>query len=88
MAVELGAAGIVAPATRPERLNLFRQIVGDKLILSPGVGAQGGTVADPIRAGADYIIVGRAIYDAANPRAEAEKITKEIARAARAPPPR
>ena len=88
MAVEVGAAGIVAPATRPERVRLFRTIVGDRLILSPGVGAQGGTPADPIRAGADYIIVGRAIYDAANPRAEAEKITQEAARAAAAPPRR
>lgn len=89
MAVKVGAAGIVAPATRPDRVRLFRDIVGDKLILSPGVGAQGGTVADPIHAGADYIIVGRAIYDAANPRAEAEKIANEITRAsagrARAP---
>src|SRR3972149_3091999 len=82
MAVTVGATGIIAPATRPERVHLFRQIVGDRLILSPGVGAQGGTVADPIAAGADYIIVGRAIYDAANPRQAAEKIVKEIAGAA------
>jgi orotidine-5'-phosphate decarboxylase len=88
LAVDVGAAGIVAPATRPERVRALRKIVGDRLILSPGVGAQGGTPADPIAAGADYIIVGRAIYDAANPRAEAEKITKEIARSAAAPPPR
>jgi len=88
MAVKAGAAGIIAPATRPERVKELRKIVGDRLILSPGVGAQGGTPADPIAAGADYIIVGRAIYDAHNPRAEAEKIAKEITRAAPAPPPR
>ena len=88
LAVTVGAAGIVAPATRPERVKHLRGIVGDRLILAPGVGAQGGTPADPIAAGADYIIVGRAIYDAANPRAEAEKITREIAKAAgaRRPP--
>ena len=88
LAVQVGASGIIAPATRPERVQRLREIVGDKLILAPGVGAQGGTPADPIAAGADYIIVGRAIYDAPNPRAEAEKITKEIARAAEAPRPR
>jgi len=82
MAVEVGAAGIIAPATRPDRVRTLRAILGGRLILSPGVGAQGGTVADPIAAGADYIIVGRAIYDAANPRQEAEKIVTEIARAA------
>ncbi len=88
MAVRVGATGIVAPATRPDRIHLFRAIVEDRLILSPGVGAQGGSAADPIAAGADYIIVGRAIYDAANPRAETEKITREIAKAAAAPRPR
>lgn len=84
MAVRAGAKGIIAPATRPDRVALFRAIVGDRLILSPGVGVQGGTAADPITAGADYIIVGRAIHGAENPRAAAEAITKAI-RAARAP---
>ena len=85
MAVRAGAAGIVAPATRPERVQRLRAVIGDKLILSPGVGAQGGTIADPILAGADYIIVGRAIYDGANPRAEAEKVAKAIASTAPSP---
>jgi len=88
LAVQVGASGIIAPATRPERVQRLREIVGDKLILAPGVGAQGGTPADPIAAGADYIIVGRAIYDSPNPRAEADKITRAIARAAEAPRPR
>jgi len=88
LAVTVGASGIIAPATRPERVKHLRELIGDKLILAPGVGAQGGTPADPIAAGADYIIVGRAIYDSPNPRAEAEKITKEIARAGGAPRPR
>lgn len=81
MAVKVGASGVVAPATRPDRVALFRAIIGDRLILSPGVGAQGGTPADPIKAGADYIIVGRAIHGAENPRAAAEAITKAIAAA-------
>lgn len=87
MAVEVGATGIIAPATRPERVRELRRIVGDRLILSPGVGLQGGTVADPIAAGADYIIVGRMIYDAQNPRAEAERITRTVAQAGGTSPP-
>jgi len=38
LAVTVGAAGIVAPATRPERVKHLRGIVGDRLILAPGAG--------------------------------------------------
>ncbi len=72
-----GARGIVAPATRPERIAELRRIIGDMEIISPGVGAQGGKASDAIRAGADYIIVGRAIYEAADPRGAAEKLAAE-----------
>ncbi len=78
LAVEVGATGIIAPATRPERVSVLRGIVGEKLILTPGVGAQGGSAADAIRAGADYVIVGRSIYNAEDPRAAAESIVEEI----------
>jgi orotidine-5'-phosphate decarboxylase len=79
LAVECGASGIVAPATRPERLKEIRSIVGDMTIISPGVGAQGGNASDAIRAGADYVIVGRSIYNSKAPGKEAEKIVREIA---------
>jgi len=76
---ESGAFGIVAPATRPERVKELRAVIGDGLkIISPGVGAQGGSAADTIRAGADWVIVGRSIYNSENPRAEAEKVKNEI----------
>ncbi len=78
LAVETGAAGIIAPATRPEKVKQLREVVGDLKILSPGVGAQGGSAADTIRAGADYIIVGRSIYQAADPREAAKKLAEEI----------
>ena len=78
MAVDSGATGVVAPATRPERLREIRNIVGDLTIISPGVGAQGGSAADAIRAGADYVIVGRSIYGSKNPDVEAGKIADEI----------
>ena len=78
IAKEEGALGIIAPATRPERLREIRKIAGDLLILSPGVGAQGGKARDAIEAGADYIIVGRSIYNAENPEKKAKEIMEEI----------
>ncbi len=78
MAVQAGATGIVAPATRPERVRMLRGIVGNRLILSPGVGAQGGKASDAIRAGADALIVGRSIYEAADPAKAALAIAAEL----------
>jgi orotidine-5'-phosphate decarboxylase len=80
LAVRAGAAGIIAPATRPERVKALRAIVGSKLILAPGVGAQGGKAADAIRAGADAVIVGRAIYEARDPAQAARELATEIRR--------
>lgn len=79
MAKEQGAMGIVAPATRPERITRMREIVGDLKIISPGIGAQGGKASDAISFGADFVIVGRAIYESADPGEAAESIAKEIA---------
>lgn len=78
LAVDVGATGIIAPATKPEKVKALRKIVGNLRILSPGVGAQGGSASDTIRAGADYVIVGRAIYEAADPEAAVRKIATEI----------
>ena len=78
LAVECGASGIVAPATRPETVRDMRKIVGDLSIISPGVGAQGGSAAEAIRAGADHVIVGRTIYNSKAPGKEADKIVREI----------
>lgn len=81
LAVETGATGVIAPATRPDRVAHIRGIIGDLKILSPGVGAQGGSAADTIKAGADYIIVGRAIYQADNPNEAASGLANEIRKA-------
>ena len=70
-AVIAGADGIIAPATRPDRVQVLRGFVGHKKILSPGVGAQGGD-ADAIAALVDGIIVGRSIYEAPDPAAAAQ----------------
>ncbi len=77
---EEGAAGIIAPATRPERVRELRSIVGNLLILSPGVGAQGGSAAEAIRNGADFVIAGRSIYQSADPRGSAERLVEEVRR--------
>jgi len=77
LAKAMGARGIVAPATRPERISDLRRLIGDLEIISPGVGAQGGKASDALRAGADFVIVGRAIYDAPDPGAAARKLAEE-----------
>lgn len=77
-ALEGGADGFIAPGTRPERITHIRRLVGDKLILTPGIGAQGGSAMAAVKAGADFVIVGRAIYQADDPGAEARKVIAEI----------
>lgn len=78
LAKQSGASGIIAPATRPGRLSEIRSMAENLMILTPGVGAQGGSASDAIKAGADYIIVGRSIYKADDPRAAAQKLAAEI----------
>lgn len=78
MAKREGAHGLIAPATRPHRLRRIKEIAGDMEILSPGVGAQGGKAREAIEAGADYIIVGRTIYQSKDPVEAARKIDEEI----------
>ena len=78
LAKSAGARGIVAPATRPERIVALRKIIDNLEIISPGVGAQGGKASDAIRAGADYIIVGRTIYESTDPATAARKLVDEV----------
>lgn len=78
LGVECGVDGFIAPATRPDRIAAIRAVVGDKKILSPGVGAQGGKASDAISAGATYAIVGRAIYGSDDPRASAKAFAEDI----------
>jgi orotidine-5'-phosphate decarboxylase len=78
MAKTCRADGIIAPATRPERVKNLKKLAAPLKVLCPGVGAQGGNAGEVIRAGADWIIVGRAIYDARNPRKSAGEIAEEI----------
>ena len=72
LAKECGADGIIAPATRPERVTSLKELIGDLRIYSPGVGAQGGdllTIAGIV----DGVIIGRAIYEAEDPKEAASQ---------------
>jgi len=84
---ELGVDGLVCS---PEEAANVRAIVGGGMALvTPGIrpaGAEAGdqkrimTPAGAIAAGADYLVVGRPIVAASDPRAAADAIVAEIAR--------
>jgi len=78
LGIKCGVDGFIAPATRPERIADIRKIIGSKKILSPGVGTQGGSASSAIAAGADYVIIGRTIYNSAEPKKIAADIEAEI----------
>jgi orotidine-5'-phosphate decarboxylase len=82
---DIGIDGIVCAATEAARV---RSIVGpDRFIVTPGIrpaGAEAGdqkrivTPGDAIRKGATHLVVARPIVKAADPRAAAEAIVKEM----------
>ena len=87
MAQEAGMQGVVASAQETPEI---RKACGpDFQIVTPGIrGASAGTErndqsrtmgpGEAIRAGANYIVVGRPIIAAADPRAAAQKIVEEL----------
>src|SRR6188508_997567 len=87
---DMGIDGLVCS---PEEASPLRLAVGnDMLFVTPGVRPEGSAhgdqkrVATPgqaIRAGADYLVVGRPITGAADPRAVAQSVVAEIAAAAK-----
>jgi orotidine-5'-phosphate decarboxylase len=71
-ALEWKAHGVIVGATKPPIISRVRQLVGPNLpIYSPGVGAQGGDAQAAVKAGATYLILGRAIYGAPDPKSAA-----------------
>jgi orotidine-5'-phosphate decarboxylase len=84
-ALETGCDGVISSGLEAHKL---KQAFGAKLlVVTPGIRAAGGEAADQKRTvdaaqafagGADYIVVGRPIRDAADPRAAAEAIQKTI----------
>jgi orotidine-5'-phosphate decarboxylase len=89
---DLGIDGLVCAGTEAAKV---RSIVGDRLALvTPGIrpaGTDDGdqkrvmTPAKAIAGGADYLVVGRPIIAAADPRAAAEAIVEEIAQQTNVP---
>jgi orotidine-5'-phosphate decarboxylase len=85
MAQASGMDGVVAS---PLEIRAIREACGpDFLIVTPGVRPAGGASHDQARiatpeaaiaAGADYLVIGRAITGAANPRAAAEAIAASL----------
>lgn len=75
VATKADAFGIVAPATRPERVAELAGLAGELKIATPGVGAQGGSAEEVREAGADWIIVGRSILTADDPVEAARELS-------------
>jgi orotidine-5'-phosphate decarboxylase len=74
-ALKWNADGAVVGATYPDRIREIHALLKAKVpIYSPGVGAQGGDVEAAVKAGAQYLIVGRTIVEAKNPEKTAEQI--------------
>src|ERR1700733_12271056 len=84
----LGVDGIVC---LPEEATALRRIVGDQMsLVTPGIRPAGSSSGDQkrimtparaIAAGADYLVVGRPVVEAADPKAAADAIQAEIVQA-------
>ena len=73
--------GLVFGATHPEELKRVREIVGEMVLLVPGVGTQGGSIDQVLNKensrGLDMIInASRSIAQTMNPREAAKEYTK------------
>jgi len=78
MAISKGVSGLIVPGTRPERIKIYRELSKDILLLAPGIGAQGGEAKRAFENGADYVIIGRAIYHAKDPVSAAWEIIRSF----------
>jgi len=79
-----GQIGFVVGATQPRALRRVRQLCPRQWILAPGVGAQGGSLADALRAGLRedgkglIIPVSRGVIHAADVRQAASELRAQI----------
>jgi orotidine-5'-phosphate decarboxylase len=79
-----GNCMLVVGATYPAELRQVRAVVGDMTILVPGVGAQGGSVEQVVKAGLNaqrkglFINAARSVIFADDPAAEAQRLRDEI----------
>ncbi|WP_417678117.1 orotidine-5'-phosphate decarboxylase [Roseibium sp.] len=87
-AADARAAGMGGIVCSPQEAAAMRPVLGDELVMvTPGVRPAGSaagdqkrimTPGDAIRAGSDYLVVGRPISKADDPRAAAEAVVAEI----------
>ncbi|MSR35270.1 MAG: orotidine-5'-phosphate decarboxylase [Gemmatimonadetes bacterium] len=85
LAKESGIAGIVAS---PQEAQAVRRRLGKELlVVTPGIRLPGGethdqarvaTPAQAVRAGADYLVIGRAVTGAPDPAAALEKVRRSL----------
>jgi len=90
-AAQAEAEGIDGLVASPAEAALLRRRLGERLVLvTPGIRPSGAASGDQkrvaapgqaIRDGADYLVVGRPVTQASDPRAVAEAIVAEIAAA-------
>jgi len=70
---------VVVGATRPQVVKQVAEILrGRALIFSPGVGPQGGLLEESLKAGCDYLIIGRHIIESPDPREAAVKLNRLV----------
>ena len=87
-ALEAGCDGVIASVKEAGDIRAMARAMDNKfLIVTPGIRTSRshrddhkriGTPSDAIKAGADFLVVGRPIRDAADPRKEAEEIVAEM----------
>ena len=86
-AADCGLDGVVAS---PQEIEIIRKTISNPnfLIVTPGIRSSSNpsddqrrtlSAAQAIRAGADYLVVGRPIFSATNPVEQARKFVEEIA---------
>lgn len=83
IAERAGVDGFVLPASRPDLIRKARRKFPEKLIFSPGVGAQGAPFGSAVAAGADFEIIGRSITQHPHPSEKAREILEAIGNAQR-----
>lgn len=87
-AADARAAGMGGIVCSPQEATAMRKVLGDELVMvTPGIrpaGSDAGdqkrimTPGDAIRAGSDFLVIGRPISRAPDPRAAAAAIVEEI----------
>lgn len=78
-ALSWGADGVVVGATVPDKIMEVKRVLGQNVpIYSPGVGAQGGAAETAVKAGSNFLIVGREIISAADPATTARRINDSV----------